>query len=186
VKRTFENRIVRPVRVFTGLVTIDGILTVGLGGRTLDELNQGARAYLTLTLPLLVTGQTPLEKGPLSINKSNIIFALEIPDLGAKIESQPMEPEVHRARSVVRIRTADYTIEGYVHTWGGGDALGRLTQPGTPRFLALSPATIAGPDIDCAVSFVAVNCAHVTMAQEILSIDAQPEESAPGAGGAAA
>src|SRR5260221_8511368 len=141
----FENRVMRPVRVCAREVTLDGLLSVTLGTRTLDEMNLSARAFVTLFAPLIQRGDWPLlHESAISINKASILFVLELPDLGAQLESGKAEPEVrHFARSMLRLRVADYTVEGYVHTLHGGDALARLNLGGHP-FLAMSPATITG------------------------------------------
>lgn len=180
----FENRVVRPIRVFARGLTLDGLLNVSLGGRTLDELNAASRPALALTSALVVAGDWTIGDGPILIHKAAILCVTEIPDLGARLPGGRAEPEIRRfGRSAIRLRLEDWTIEAYVHTSHGSDPLARLSQAGHP-FIALNAATLTGPGIDLSVPFLAVNRTHVLAAQELWSVDAVADE-APGAAGGA-
>ena len=180
----FENRVIRPVRIATELLTFDGLMNVSLGARTLDELNLTARAFLTLTSPLLVTGSWTLDEAPLIVNKASVLFVLEIPEIGATLGRGEDDPELRRfARAAVRLRVREYAVEGYVHTGPGGSALTRLNQSAHP-FIALQSATVIGPGMDFSTPFLAVNRVQVLSAQELFSVNAVPEEVAAGSGDA--
>lgn len=174
------------MRVFTERLAFDGLLNISLGGRTLDELNLSGRAFLTLTTPSVFSGSWTPGDGPIAINKADILFVIELPDLGARLEKQSGDPELHRfARAAVRLLVKDYTVEGYVYTVSGGDTLGRLNQAGHP-FLALNAATVVGGGSEFSTAFLAVNRSRVSAAQEILSVSAVLEEVAADQGEAPA
>src|SRR5256712_11794332 len=80
VPNVFENRVVRPVRIFAEQLSFDGLLNISLGARTLDELNLGARSFLTLATPPLMAGSWTLKEGKHAINKASLLFVLTISD----------------------------------------------------------------------------------------------------------
>ena len=179
-----ENRIVRPVRIVTDNLTFDGLLNITLGARTLDELNLTSRTFLVLSNPILQSGAWNMDEGSVVINKSFIVFVLEIPDLGAKLGGVAEEPEMRRfARAALRLRTRDHAMEGYVHSGPGSSSLARLNQATHP-FIALQSVTVKGPGGEFAAPFLAVNRAHIVSAQEMFNISAVPEEVAAAAGDA--
>ncbi len=179
----FENRVVRPVRIVTEQLTFDGLLNISLGARTLDELNLSARTFLTLSNPLLVSGAWELSEGSAAINKSSVLFVLEIPDLGAQLTRSDEDPELRRfGRAAVRMRVRDYTIEGYIHVGPGGNSLLRLNQAAHP-FIALQSAAVTGPGMDFNTPFLAVNRPQILSAQELFSVNLVAEEVAAGSGG---
>ncbi len=178
----FENRIVRPVRIVTEQITFDGLLNISLGARTLDELNLTARAFLILSNPVLQAGTWDLAEGPMVINKSSILYLIEIPDLGATLGRGAEEPELRRfGRAAIRLWLRDCAIEGYVHTGPGNSSLLRLNQATHP-FIALQSATVKGPGTDFSAPFLAVNRGHIVAAQEMFSVSAVLEEVAAGPG----
>jgi len=174
----FENRILRPVRVVTERVTLDGLLNLHLDWRTLDEMN-GGRPLLTLSSPLVVSGEMQMGDGPAVVNKSSILFVTEIADLGAALVSSVGSGETtRRDYTVIRLSIGPYDIQGQVFT-EGGDTISRLCQPMLP-FVALTPATVAGPGWDVCLPFVAINQDHITVAQELFEVSLLREESAAG------
>jgi len=69
------------------------------------------------------------------INKSFIVFVLEIPDLGAPLGGAAEEPEMRRfGRAALRLRTRDHAIEGFVHSGPGSSSLARLNQAYERKF----------------------------------------------------
>jgi len=174
----FENRILRPIRVFTEGATLDGLLNAHLDWRTQDELNIAGRPMLTISSPLVVEGTMRLSQGPLQINKSAILFATEIPDLGAELGSGTSEPFTAKFdHSVIRLELGGYDIEGYVYTTRNGDAMTRLNLASHP-FIALTMTTITGRGIELRLPFVAVNRFHVVAAQELFGISMMEEGAA--------
>ena len=182
MSNVFENRVVKPVRIVSERLTLDGLLNLGLGARTLDELNSSARSFLTLATPRLVAGSWDLTEGPVAINKASILFVLEIPDLGVSLGRTDEEPELRRfGRAAIRIKVGEYAVEAYVHTGPGGGSLMRLNQSAHP-FIALQSAVVVGPGADFNVPFLAVHRAHIESAQEEFSVNLVPEEVAAGTG----
>jgi hypothetical protein len=172
----FQNRVMRPVRVHTWSMTVDGLINVSLGGRTLDELNYAMRSFLSVGSPSVVTGDVHVTAAPLLISKEAILFVLELTELGSPPRRVEIAPEIRRFnRTAIRLRVGDFEIEGYVNALPGTDSLARLQQPG-PGFLALNSATVVGPGVDLALPFLAVNRLRIVAAQEIFSIAAEPEE----------
>lgn len=177
----FENRVVRPVRIFTEQLLFDGLLNISLGARTLDELNLTARAFLTLASPRVLGGAWDIGEGPVAVNKASILFVLEIPDLGAELQKTDEDPEMRRfGRAAVRLRVRDYAVEGYVHVGPGGNSLLRLNQSAHP-FIALQSAQVSGPAAEFSTPFLAVNRLQILSAQEQFSVNLVAEEVAAGA-----
>jgi hypothetical protein len=182
VANVFENRVVRPVRIFAEQLTFDGLLNISLGARTLDELNLGARSFLTLATPQLVTGSWDLIEGPVAINKASVLLVVEIPDLGASLGRTDEDPEMRRfGRAAIHLKVREYAVEGFVHTGPGGSSLTRLNQSAHP-FIALQSAVVVGPGVDFSASFLAINRAHVLSAQEMFSVNLVAEEVLAGTG----
>jgi len=179
----FENRVVRPVRIFADRLTFDGLLNISLGGRTLDELNLEARSFLTLATPRLVGGAWEMAEGPIAVNKASILFVVEIPELGMTLRRTDEDPELRRfGRAAIRLRVAEFSVEGYVHTGSGGSSLLRLNQT-AHRFIALQSAVVTGPGHEFSSSFLAINRAHVLSAQEMFSVSLVAEEVGAGSAG---
>jgi hypothetical protein len=182
VSNVFENRVVRPVRIFTEQLTFDGLLNISLGARTLDELNLEARSFLTLATPRIMQGAWDMAEGPIAVNKASVLFVLEIPDLGVGLGRTDEDPELRRfGRAAIHLKIREYAVEGYVHTGPGGSSLLRLNQI-AHRFIALQSAVVTGPGIDFSTSFLAVNRAHILSAQEMFSVNLVAEEVAAGYG----
>ena len=175
----FGNRVAQPVRVHTATAVIDGLLTLALGQRTLDELNLDARQMLILEEPVLRSGSMPIDEGPIGIQKSAILMALEIAAPNAPLApARGDEGAMHAAtRALVRLHLPCGFAEGYVIAIPGVDPLARLHQAGK-RFIATLSTHLEGPGMDGSAPFVAVNMSHVLAAQVLLAIEAAPEEGA--------
>ena len=177
----FQNRVIRPVRLFAHDVVLDGLLNISLGGRTLDELNLAARGFLTLTSPRLVAGSRNLDGAPVLVSKNATMLVLEIPDLGATLGGAAQEVEIRsHGRAAVRLSLGTMVIEGYVHVGPGADALLRLNQATHP-FIAIQHASVTGEGQEFSAPFLAVNRSHILWAQELYSVSAVPEEVVAGA-----
>jgi hypothetical protein len=182
MSNVFENRVVRPVRIFTDDLILDGLLNISLGGRTLDELNLEARTFLTLATPRLMGGSWEMTDLPLAVNKGAILFVLEVPDLGVTIGRTDDDPELRRfGRAAIRLRVGAYTIEGYVHTGPGGSSLMRFNQT-AHRFIALQSVVVTGSGSEFSAPFLAINRTRVLSAQEMFSVNLVAEPVAAGSG----
>ncbi|MGH9749422.1 MAG: DUF6812 domain-containing protein [Candidatus Polarisedimenticolia bacterium] len=180
----YENRTIRPVRLVGESLTLDGLLNVNLGGRTLDELNLGSRNFLTLSSPVLVSGAMEVGPGAILVSKAAVLLVLEVPEPGATLGAERQEPEMRRyGRASIRLRVGSFSVDGYVHVGPGGDALLRLNQATHP-FLAVQSASVSGQGTVFSTPFLAVNRHHILSAQEMFSVNARPEEVAAGAGDA--
>lgn len=167
------------MRIFSDRATYDGVLNLGLLGRTLDELNSQNRAFLALASPSVLRGRQDLAGDSLVVGKSSILFALEIVEgpVGTPLPGSGHINKAQYHRLAVRLSVQDYLIEGYVHTADRIDILGRLNQVSRP-FIALTRATVVGPDTEVRAPFLAVNLPHVASAQTAFRVDAILEEGA--------
>ncbi len=182
MSNVYENRAVRPIRIITQDLILDGLLNIGLGARTLDELNQNSKPFMTLSSPVVVSGAGPVDDAPIAVNRSAIQLALEIPDLGIALDKATEEPEIRNyGRAAVRLRVGAYSVEGFVHTGPGGNSLLRLNNL-AQTFMALVSATVRGGALDFATPFVAVSRHFILSAQELYRVDAVAEEVAADAG----
>jgi len=178
VAHIYQNRVVQPVRAFTGLAAFDGLLTLSLGQRTLDELNLADRPLLVLEEPVVQSGRAGLVEGTLAVSKSAIFFAAEIDAVGASLSTGTPEPAPKQAfRTLLRLRVSEYTLEGYMHMPPGISFINRMSQA-RRRFVALTSVSIDGPGVSGVAHFVAANWAHVLSAQEVMSIETIPEDTA--------
>jgi hypothetical protein len=177
VAHVYQNRVVQPVRAFTGLAAFDGLLTLSLGQRTLEELNLSDRPLLVLEEPVVHSGRAGLVGGTLAVSKSAILFAVEIGAVGDDLRSGTPETTLTQAfRSLLRLRVSEYTLEGYMHMPPGISFINKMSQA-RRRFVALTSVSIDGPGVSGVAHFVAANWAHVLSAQEILSIEATSEDA---------
>ena len=100
--------------------------------------------------------------GPLSVNKSNILFLAELsPPAGGQTEKF-----VDYTRPPVRLRVGAFDIEGTVHVPPHGDPLLRFNQDTHP-FIALTEGSVVGPDTQFEAPFLAVKRSHVLAVQPI-------------------
>ena len=154
----------RPVLIHTSRGTLEGELEIGAALRTLDRLNLLQHAFITIENPRVVTGDWSIEPGTLMLNTSCILFVVEqsspVTGFGVSGESARF------SRSAVRLQVGEFEIQGFLHVPGQGQPLVRLKQD-RHAFLAITSASIVGPDVAIASSFVAVNRAHVLAAQEL-------------------
>jgi hypothetical protein len=74
------------------------------------------------------------------------------------------------------LRIAEFDIQGFLHLRGVRDPLVWLNQSRQP-FLALTAASVIGPGVEFAVSFIAINPRHMLAAQ-CLRIGAEGVEDA--------
>ena len=146
---------------------IEGTLGWGTLFRTLDELNLASREFVLLHSPTVTGTAWPIEGSPLAINKSSILFALELSDNPYKSDGRA-EVSLYR-RVPVRIFMAEYTVQGLMYIPAGGDPMRKFNQ-GDASFIAVTSASIMGSQVQLSVPFVAVNLSHVVVAY------AEPEE----------
>jgi hypothetical protein len=149
---------------------------VGEQVRTLDDLNMASGRFVTLVDASGDGAGFPLGEGPVAVHKSRILFLVETGEPPARLGRSAIAQRMHRAR--IRLRVADFLIEGSVHVPHGGRPLLRLKQEGHP-FLALTDARVVGPYATQEARFLAVHRDHVVAAQDLTDPVAPPVEMEP-------
>ncbi len=146
----------RTVRIETPDGSIEGLLLISDLVRTLDDLNKGGKAFLAVHSAVLDGTGWSFRDAPLSVNKSQILFLAELssPDGGQTAKF------VDFTRSAVRLRIGVFDIEGFVHVPPHGDPLLRFNQDTHP-FIALTSASVVGPDTRFASPFLTVRRSHI-------------------------
>jgi hypothetical protein len=164
------GRVYRRVRVQLAQGALEGGLCVGEQVRTLDDLNMASVRFVTLVDAVGEGAGFVLGQGPVAVHKSRILFLLETGEPPARLGRSAIAQRMHRAR--IRLRLAEFLVEGSVHVPYGGRPLLRLKQEGHP-FLALTDARVVGPYATLEAGFLAVHRDQVVAAQDVT------EEGAP-------
>jgi len=168
----------RVVRVQTVHGAIEGELSISPSIRTLDELNLATQKFLRIDAPAVTLPGCSFDDGLLGINKDSVLFVVETshchPTTDQRVERS------HFVRTPIRLRVGEFDIQGFLHIRGLRDPLTWLSQSRQP-FLALTAASVVGPDVDLATSFIAVSPRHVLAAQGLA-----PEEAVAAVGQEAA
>jgi hypothetical protein len=158
------GRVFRRVRVQLAQGALEGGLCVGEQVRTLDDLNMASVRFVTLVDVVGEGAGFPLNEGPVAVHKSRILFLVETGEPPARLGRSAIAQRMHRAR--IRLRVADFLVEGWVHVPNGGRPLLRLKQEGHP-FLALTDARVIGAYATLEAGFLAVHRDHVIAAQDV-------------------
>lgn len=163
----------RPLRLVTRFGIVEGVLRTSPMLRVLDDINVMSRNFITLHSPVTYTEDWPDDGGPLAVNRSSVLFVVELEPPPPR-PGGPMAGELTRfTRAPLRLRVGEFTIEGFVHVPPGGNAMSRLYQDSRP-FLAVTSARIQGPSVEDEIGFVAVHRSHVLAAQ-VLAAPATPD-----------
>ncbi len=168
-----ENRAVR-IDTFRG--PIEGFLQISHRQRTLDELNQATRRFITVHTHTSPSIQWSFGTGPLAINKASVLFVREL----APPPPLSNDKFCNFTRSPIRVRVNDFEIEGFCHVPIGGDPMKRMEQ-GQHQFISLTTVLVTGPDGQSTAQFLAVNRAHIDAVQENQS-QTEPEPDAVSSG----
>ena len=158
------GRVFRRVRVQLAHGALEGGLCVGEQVRTLDDLNMASVRFVTLVDAVGEGAGFPLGDSPVAVHKSKILFLVETGEPPARLGRSAIAQRMHRAR--IRLRVADFLVEGSVHVPYGGRPLLRLKQEGHP-FLALTDARVVGPYATLEAGFLAVHRDHVIVGQDV-------------------
>jgi hypothetical protein len=137
----------RPVLIHTLRGTVEGSLEVNPNVRTLDVLNLPHR-FVTIDAS--------------EIELSDDVFT-----------SDRRAEAAHFTREGISLRVADCDVKGYIHVRGVHDPLIWLNQSRQP-FMALTSASVVGPDFELAASFLAVNPAYILAVQTMDLNEAEP------------
>ena len=164
----------RTVRIETLHGSVEGHVLISQLMRTLDELNMVSKAFLIVHSSVLDSTGWSFPDGELAVNKSNILFLAE---LSAPTGGQG-EKFVDFTRAPVRLRVGAFHVEGFVHVPPRGDPLLRFNQDTHP-FIAVTSASVVGPDTRFKAPFLAIKRSHILAVQPI-DQDEAPELVAVG------
>lgn len=146
----------RPVLIHTLVGSIEGSLTVNPFVRTLDYLNLAQR-FVPVECEEL-EGLPSFGPGRIGVNKELVLFIAELADDAA---GTPRVEAMHFSRRPVGLRLADCEVEGYMHLRGIQDPIALLNHH-PHEFVALTSASVVGPNFELAATFLAINPAFVT------------------------
>jgi len=165
----------RQVHVQTIYGAIEGYVETGERSRTLDGLNLSSGKFLRIEDAVVSSPVWSFDRGTIGVNASAILFVIERTRYRRKGDERVEAARFNRA--AVRLCVGKYEIQGFIHVPGRGDILTRLNRD-KYSFIALTSASVVGPDSELAAPFMAVNRTHITAAQELL--DEESELPAPG------
>jgi len=164
----------RPVLIHTLRGSVEGSLRVNPEVRTLDFLNVPQR-FITVDATDISVADWSFEPGRLAINKNLIVFVTELTDEATATDRRA--EAAHFTREGISLRVADCDVKGYMHVRGVHDPLIWLSHSKQP-FMALTSASVVGPDFELAAGFLAVNPAHI-LAVQTLELNAADPEAEP-------
>jgi len=173
-----ESRQERALRVYTTRGCLEGRISTSPMVRTLDDLNVVARNLVTLHGARALTGDWSLESGSVALAKSAILYVFELDEPAP--QSSVIKPAARFFRSPVRLWLSEFSIRGFVHVPSGGSAMARLNQQ-AHSFIAVTSASVIGPETELAVPFLAVNREHIIAAEEIRDEETGEEEESAAA-----
>lgn len=169
----------RRVHVQTVHGAIEGYVETGERIRTLDDLNMFSRKFLRIEEAVVSSPVWSFERGTVGVNTSAILFVIERSGFRRKTGKRVEAARFNRA--AVHLCVGEYEIQGFLHVPGRGDVLTRLNRDKYP-FIALTSASVVGPDSELAAPFLAVNRTHIMAAQELLEVETEtppPGEERP-------
>ncbi len=178
MENEIQGREKREVLIQTIHGAIEGWLTTGKQIRTLDDLNMFSRKFLRVDEAEIASSAWTFSPGTIGINTSSILFVIERSKFKRKSDKRVEAARFNRA--AVMLRVGQFDIQGFVHVPGRGDILTRLNRDKYP-FIALTSASVMGPDSEIAAPFLAVNRSHIMAAQEINQEEVEPAAIMEGA-----
>lgn len=166
MQRELEGPEARRVRVCTTNGSVEGMIRTNSGVSTMHYLNVAASThdFLTLHPPLACSADWLFEDGPTAVATDSILFVTELSDFTPR-PGDPREAAQFR-RVPVRLRLADHIVDGFVHVAPGVQPIARITGDRHP-FMALTVASVMGPETQFAAPFLAANRRYITAVQEI-------------------
>ncbi len=161
----------RSVRVQTIHGAIQGVVAIGAKVRTLDELNVPSHKFLIVDAPEVCLPGCCFDRGTVGINKDSVLFVTELRDCHPRTD-QRVE-RFHFVRMPIRLRLGQFDVQGFLHIRGLRDPLIWFSQT-RQLFLALTAASVVGPDAEFATAFIAVNPRHVLAIQGMGAAEPAP------------
>jgi hypothetical protein len=172
MENEIEGREKRQVLIQTIHGAVEGCVTTGKQIRTLDDLNMFSRKFIRVEDAVVESTAWSFSPGTIGINTSTILFVIERSKFRRKSDKRVEAARFNRA--AVMLRVGEFDVQGFVHVPGRGDILTRLNREKYP-FIALTSASVMGPDSEIAAPFLAVNRTHIMAAQEIRQDEVEPE-----------
>jgi hypothetical protein len=163
---TETARGLRALRVRTTFGDVDGWLQTSPILRTLDDLNATGRDFLVLCEPGGDVRNVQFRGGRLAVNKSSILFVSEKETFTRPNSAVPVDAGLF-SRAAIALWIGDYQVSGFVHVPRGAAALRRLNQL-SDAFIAVTSASVTGPDFEQNLPFVAVNRARILAVEDLL------------------
>ena len=160
----------RPVLIHTLRGSVEGSLHVNPGVRTLDFLNVPHR-FVAVDATEIAVADWSFEQGRLAINKDLIVFVTELTDEAPATDRRA--EAAHFTREGISLRVADCDVKGYMHVRGVHDPMTWLSRS-QQSFMAVTSASVVGPDFELATGFLAVNPAHILAVQTMELDEADP------------
>lgn len=173
-----SGAIQRHVRVYTQNGCVEGQLDSSIVVRLLDDLNVD-RPFLTLYDLVGCAGRWPCHDGTLAIRRDSVLFVLELSEPPPRPGNPSAAFQGHFNRARVDFQVAEFSISGMLHVPLGGAPMA-LLQHESHSFVALTSATITGPELEIEVPFLAINRRHV-LALHAHDLEVPEEEAAEGA-----
>lgn len=173
MERELEGTNLRRIRVHTREGYVEGDLATNESVSTLHYLNVVAvtRDYLPLQPPLVTSADWFLDDAPLEIALESVLFVAELSDY------RPADGDPNAAKLYtpipVRLRVNRYTVDGQVHVPAGAEPVDRLNHS-RHAFVAMTSASVLGPDAEFGAGFVALNRSHVSAVQTVAEEDVDP------------
>jgi len=175
MQRELEGSEGRRIRVYTTHGSVEGQLRTNRGISTMHYLNVAATTnpFLSLRPPLFCSGDWMFGDSILAVAMDSILFVTE------SSEYQPRpgnEREASRFKRVpIRMRLANYVIDGHIHVPPGSNPIARINQD-RHAFIAMTVVSVMGPQEQFATSFLAANRRYITAIQQILGELEVPKE----------
>jgi hypothetical protein len=165
MQRELEGTDDRRIRIQTIYGAVEGTLRTSAGISTLHYLNvmSTTQKFITLRPPLVCSEDWSSEKGPLAFSTDSILFVVELSDF-LPPRGVPQEAAQYQ-RSPVRVRIAEFIIDGFVHVQPGKTPISRVIQDPHP-FIALTSVEVSGPGGPFEVPFMAACHRHIVAVQE--------------------
>lgn len=166
MQRELEGPEKRRIRVHTPHGYVEGLLNTSAGVSTMHYLNvvSTSQSFLTLQPPLACPHDWLSPDEPAAIATDSILFVAELTAFVSPTGT-PREAAQFR-RTPVRLRLAEYVVDGFVHVAPGSSAISRLHQDRHP-FLALTSVSVLGPEDEMTAPFIAANRRYIAAVQEI-------------------
>ncbi len=167
MERELDGRARRRIRVHTRDGYVEGELSTNESTSTLHYLNvtTSTRSFLSIQPPLTTSQDWFLDDTALQLSMDSVLFVVELSDFKPP-QGDPTAASMYSV-APVRVRIGSYTIDGDVHVPPQGTPADRLNYERHP-FVAMTSASVIGPDVQFAAAFVAVNRGYISGIQEIV------------------